>query len=82
MKRLWLSGALLLSAVALSGCGRDHKTADMTVTPPAMAAFVDQFGSATGFGSIFRVTANSEPRDVAAGDVAAVSLTTEPVSLP
>ena len=48
-----------------------------TTPPPAAAKFEDQFG--TKFATDFRAGPNTEPADVAAGDVIAVNPTAEPV---
>ncbi len=81
MKRLWLSGALLLSAVALSACGGGGSDSGAAVvTPPTMpTALADRFGS--GFGGVFRVTDTSEPRAVTAADLDPVNPAAEPLLL-
>ncbi len=82
MKRLWLSGALVLTAAGLAACGGGGSSGSGTtvVTPPTTpAALVDRFGS--GFGGIFRVTANSDPRPVTAGDLDPVNPASEPLLL-
>lgn len=84
MKRILLTTAALgLLGATLAGCGGGGGSG-MTVTqpPPVAARFEDQFGSAAGFGTAFRGTPNSEPRDVAPGDTIPVSLTAEPLTLP
>lgn len=84
MKHLLLTTVgLVLVGVTLSACGGGGGSG-MTVTqpPPPAARFEEQFGSATGFGTAFRGTPNSEPRDVAPGDTIPVSLTAEPVTFP
>lgn len=81
MKRLWLSASLLLTAAGLSACGGggSSDTATVTTPPPAMTALADRFGA--GFGTAFRVTANAEPRAVAAGDVDPVNVAAVPLAL-
>ena len=67
---------------ALSACGGGGRSMNTTVTPPPAAApFEDQFGAA-GFGVGFRAGANTDPRDIAPGDIIPLSLTADPVSLP
>ena len=82
MKRLWLSGALLLSAVTLSACGgggSDSASTATPTTPPVQMSFADRFGA--GFGGSFRIAADAEPRNVATGDLDPVTLTAEPQPL-
>ncbi len=82
MKRLWLSGALLLTGVALSACGGGGSDSGGTATvtpPPAPTAFADRFGA--GFGSAFRVSANAEAVPVADGNVDPVNVAAEPLQL-
>ncbi|CAN5443918.1 hypothetical protein BH10PSE5_BH10PSE5_12080 [soil metagenome] len=81
MKRYLISGAaLLVLAVGLSACGGGGGGGSATVTPPpASASVADQLG--TGFGTDFRASPNSDPRDLAAGDVIAVNPTAEPIPL-
>lgn len=81
MKRTLIIGtALLLLAGSLSACKSGNK--DVAVTPPPTppAKFEAQFGA--NFATAFQGAPNSEPKDVAAGDVIAVSPTAEPVNLP
>jgi hypothetical protein len=81
MKRTLITGTVvILMAVSLSACKSNKKTVDVTppVTPPAK--FEAQFGAA--FATAYQGTANSEPKDVATGDVIAVNPTAEPVALP
>lgn len=83
MKRLWLSGALLVAAAGLSACGNGGggSGSDTTVvTPPTgPAPLSDRFGP--GFGGIFRVNANSDPRPVTAADLDPVNPAAEPLLL-
>ena len=84
MKRILLTTAgLFVLGVSLSACGGGGGGQMTTTTPPASSPFEDQFGSATGFGTAFRGSANTgEPRDVNDGDVVPVNPTAEPVWLP
>ena len=85
MKRtlLTMAGVVLLG-LSLSACfggggGSDSTTA--TVTPPAVTPKFEA-GFGTNFATAYQGTANSEPKDVAAGDTIAVNPTAEPVALP
>lgn len=66
-----------LAALALAGCGGGKGGMAVTL-PPSMSPprLEDQFGA--GFGTAFRQDRNTEPGDPAAGDIEAVSVTTEP----
>ena len=84
MKRTLLTAAgLALLALSVSACGSGGGggggLGGGTTTPPP-ASFASQFGP--GFGAAFGAGANTEPRDLAAADVIAPSLTAEPVPLP
>ena len=84
MKRMLFTaaGAILLG-LSLSACfgggGKDTPATTAVVTPPA-PKFEAGFGA--NFATAYQGTANSEPRDVAAGDTIAVNPTAEPVALP
>ena len=84
MTRTLLTAAgIVLLGLSLSACfgggGNDSTTA--TVTPPAVTPrFEAGFGN--NFATAYQGTANSEPKDVAAGDTIAVNPTAEPVALP
>jgi hypothetical protein len=80
MKRLLITTASLsLLGLSLSACGGGGGSS-ATVTPPPAAKFEAQFGA--NFATAFGAAANTEPKDVAAGDTIGVSLTAEPVPLP
>lgn len=83
MKRTLLTAAglalLTLSVSACGGGGGGGGAGGGTTTPPP-ASFASQFGA--GFGAAFGASANTDPRDLAAADVIAPSLTAEPVPLP
>ncbi len=80
MKRTLLTAvAVILLGAALSACGGGGGGSSTTVTPPA-AKFEDQFGSK--FASAYQGAPNTEPVDVAPGDVIPVNATAEPVPLP
>ncbi|WP_309623534.1 hypothetical protein [Novosphingobium sp.] len=82
MKRnpsLALRGACLLGlGLAVAACGSSYQA-----PPPGgggvMVRQEDSFGIA--FGTAFRADNNSEPYNVADGDIIAVSLLTEPVDI-
>ena len=79
MKSLLIRSALLLLiGASLTACSSGGGGG--TVTPPLAAKFEDQFG--VNFGAAYRGDPNTEPKDVAAGDVITPSLTAEPVTLP
>lgn len=82
-RNLLTAAALVLLGVSLSACfgGGGGGNGNVTVTPPVAAAkFEDQFGGK--FATAYRGGANTEPADVAAGDVIPVSATAEPVPFP
>lgn len=82
MRNVLITTAIVLLGASVSSCGGGKgKGVDVGVTPPVAAPFENQFG-ASGFGPGFRAGANTDPRDVAPGDVIPVSLTAEPVTLP
>ena len=83
MTRILLTTATIAAlGLALSACGGGGKSMNVVVAPPPAAApFEDQFG-ASGFGVGFRAGANTDPRDIAPGDILALSLTADPVTLP
>lgn len=65
-------------AVALTACGGGGGVVAVPVPPaPKLEA---AFGA--GFATAFQQGANTDPREPAAGDVVAVSLTTDPVPVP
>lgn len=78
----WLPRALIAGGLALlvSGCGGGGNSSSSS-TPPVVVttAQEDKFG--TVFGMDFRASANSEPAKVNDGDIVAVSLTTEPITI-
>ncbi len=74
--RLLLLGA---AGMALAGCGGGNN-ASTTTTPPVATTFETQFG--IGFNTDFAASPNSQPATPLAGDIIALSLTTQPVSLP
>ena len=77
MKRFLAGASLLALSVGLAACNNGGGGGGSS--PPAPAAkFEDQFGAA--FGVAYRADANSEPKDVAPGDVIPASLTAEPVA--
>jgi len=69
-----------LAALALAGCGGGGGRAMGPQPQPAPQRLEDQFGS--GFGIAFRQDRNVEPGETAAGDLEALSLTTEPRDAP
>ena len=88
MRRFLLTScALAVVATGLSACGGGGGGSDPIVVtppsptpPPATARLEDMFGVI--FGTLFRIAANTDPTDPAAGAVIATSLTAEPVPVP
>ena len=78
MRSLIKVSVLSVVAVALAACGGGGGNVKVPV-PPA-AKLEDSFGA--GFAAAFQKGANTDPREPAAGDVVAVSLTTDPVPVP
>lgn len=73
-------GFILVAEMSLSACG--NKSEDDFSVPASRAEsgrVEDQFGK--GFGKAFRANPNSEPANVAQGDVIPVSRTAEPVDI-
>lgn len=79
-RKLLISLGILTLGASLSACGGGGGSKMTTTPPPAAAKFEDQFG--TKFATDFRAGPNTEPADVAAGDVIAVNPTAEPVPFP
>ncbi len=81
MKRLWLSGTLILAAAGLSACGGGGSSGSgaTVTTPPAMTSLADRFGA--GFGAAFRVSNTAEPTAVTAGSLDPVNPAAEPLLL-
>lgn len=75
-----LSAAGLL-CLTLAACGGDDNDGAVVTPPtPPSAKLEDGFGA--NFGTTYRAGNNTDPRDPAAGDVIAVSATTDPVPVP
>ena len=83
IRRVLLGAASLAALTGLAACS-DNDSGSVQVTPPPptppAARFEDQFGA--NFGVAFRGVANSDPREPAAGDLAPISFTTDPVNIP
>jgi hypothetical protein len=80
-KTTFLKAALLGgTAVTLAACGGGGGGGSATTTPPAVAPSLQaQFGAA--FNTDFMANPNSEPVVPQSGDIIALTLTAEPVSL-
>lgn len=81
MSRIRSIVAILGLAAGLSACGGGDGTSG-TATPPVVVpapALEDQFGA--GFGTRYRVAANTKATDPLAADLNPVSLTTDPVTI-
>ena len=78
--RLVLAVSLAAAGLALAGCsGGGSGMAMMQPSPVPPPRLEDQLGS--NFGVSFRQTMTTEPTDPMAGDLGAVSLTTEPLEV-
>lgn len=73
------ASAVVMLATVLAGCGSSDYTPTPTPSQTSAARQEDQFGIA--FGNAFRASPDGEPSPVADGDLVAVSLTTEPVTI-
>lgn len=81
-KLILQASAAVMLATGLAACGSNaNNTPTPTPTPTQTAAArqEDQFGVA--FGNDFRAAPDGEPSPVADGDLVAISLTTEPVTI-
>ena len=78
-KLLTLTALVSLGAL-LSACGGGGGGRTTSNPPTPAAPFESQFGS--GFATDYQASNNSEPHDVASGDVIAVNPGAEPVALP
>lgn len=71
---------LALIGGSLSSCDKKSESDLLMIEPKnEMGAKEDKFGK--GFGTAMNADPNSEPREVQEGDLAPVSLTTEPVAI-
>ena len=77
--KLLRGGAVILLAAGLAACGSSGYAPTPTPTQTVTALQEDQFGVV--FGNDFRAALNSEPFLVSDGDLIAISLTTEPVTI-
>lgn len=78
----WALRALALGGLGLSlaGCGGGGDSATAVTSPVVTTtAQEDKFG--TAFGTDFRASKTTEPVNVNAGDIVAVSLTTDPIAI-
>lgn len=73
------ASAVIMLATGLAACGSGSYAPTPTPTQTVTAKQEDQFGIV--FGNDFRAGPNGEPASVADGDLVAVSLTTEPVTI-
>ena len=79
-KKLLCTGVFCLLAIGVAGCGDSGGNSTTTTTTTPTPAFEDQFGAQ--FGNLYRASANTDPANVNDTDVVALSLTTEPVTVP
>lgn len=80
MKSLLKLSILALAGLSLAACGSGGGGVRGPGPVPPVAKLEDSFGA--GFATTFQKAANSDPREPAAGDVIAVSLTSDPVPIP
>ena len=78
-QQLLRASTVIALAAALAGCGSGANAPAPTPTQTVTALQEDQFGVV--FGTDFRNPANSEPFVVFDGDIIAISLTAEPVTI-
>lgn len=71
-------GSVVALGAALAACGGGG--GGLTTTPTPAPQFEAQFGA--NFATDYQAANNTEPHDVAAGDVIPVNATAEPVPLP
>ena len=77
--KLLRASAVILLATGLAACGSSGSSPTPTPTQTVTALQEDQFGVV--FGNDFRAGLNSEPFVVSDGDLIAISLTAEPVTI-
>jgi hypothetical protein len=75
-----LTGAATLALTACGGGGSGY--GGNPYQPPVVVKIEDQVGAGSGFGDLFRATANTDPREPNANSVPALSLITDPVPVP
>lgn len=73
------ASAVTILAAGLGACGSGNYTPTPTPTQTVTAQQEDQFGIV--FANAFRASPNGEPVSVSDGDLVAISLTTEPVTI-
>lgn len=79
-KATTILGLILIAGGSLSACNKKSGSESLTIERGRDSATIDnKFGK--GFGTAFNADPNSEPRNVQDGDVAPVSLTTEPAAV-
>jgi len=79
LKLALLTGAATLAPAACGGGGNGYGGG---YTPPVVVKLEDQVGGNSGFGALFRASANSDPAEPNANSVPPLSLTTDPVAVP
>lgn len=79
-KATMILGLVLIAGGSLSACNKKRGDEPLMIEPGRdLGATDNKFGKK--FGSAFNADPNSEPRNVYEGDLAPVSLTTEPVAI-
>lgn len=75
-----LAGLAIAAGATLSACSKKSESDPLLIEPRNdIGTNEDKFGK--GFGAAFDADPNSEPREVHEGDLAPVSMTTEPVAI-
>ena len=78
--RIVLASGLIASASLLAACGGSGGGGLDVPPPPPPVGLIDSFGA--GFAAAFRAAITGDPRDPAAGDIIALTLTADAVPIP
>ena len=76
-----LVGTALALPLAACGGGGGRSGEDTVITPPTVVTTKQEDKFGVQFGILFRAAMNSEPANVADGDIVPASLTTEPIDI-
>jgi hypothetical protein len=77
-----LTGAATLALTACGGGGNGNGVGGILNPPVVVVSQEDQVGAGSGFGALFRASANSDPAEPNANSVPALDLTKDPVAVP
>jgi hypothetical protein len=80
-RRLSFGGSAIALGLVLAGCSGNNNTPTPTPTPTPTVGVRQEDSFGIAFGTAFRAPADSEPYSPADGDLTAVSLTAEPVTI-